>query len=90
MDNYAKQIDAGTIEFVRILPGPIEKIWAYLWDSEKRGEWFCSGAMPTKPGEPFEMHFKHANLSPHQRAAAGKVHRDGQKRPCFAQCAAGL
>lgn len=66
MDNYAKQIDDQTIEFVRILPGPIEKIWSYLWDSEKRGEWFASGPMPTKAGESFDMNFKHSRLSPHQ------------------------
>ena len=72
MDNYARQIDASTIEFVRILPGPIERIWAYLWDGDKRGEWFCSGAMPTKAGTSFEMHFKHANLSPHRAAPPEK------------------
>ena len=41
------------MQFVRILPGPIEKIWDYLWDGEKRGEWFATGAMPTKVGETF-------------------------------------
>lgn len=66
MSDVAKIIDEHTIEFVRILPGPIEKVWAYLWDGEKRGEWFASGAMPTKPGEKFEMRFKHSTLSPNQ------------------------
>jgi uncharacterized protein YndB with AHSA1/START domain len=64
--NVAKNIDERTIQFVRILPGPIEKVWAYLWDGEKRGEWFASGPMPTKPGEKFEMHFRHSRLSPNQ------------------------
>ena len=66
MSDVAKIIDDHTIEFVRILPGPIEKVWAYLWDGEKRGEWFASGAMPTRPGESFEMRFKHSTLSPNQ------------------------
>jgi len=73
MDNFAKQLDAHTIELVRILPGPIEKIWAYLWDGEKRGEWFASGAMPTKVGESFEMRFKHSELSPHTAAPPEKM-----------------
>src|SRR5258708_20465414 len=66
MDNYATRPVEHTVQFVRILPGPIERIWDYLWDGKKRGEWFASGDMPTKPGESFEMFFKHSTLSPHQ------------------------
>jgi len=66
MDSYATRPDEHTVQFVRILPGPIERIWDYLWDGKKRGEWFASGDMPTRPGESFEMHFKHSTLSPNQ------------------------
>ena len=66
MDDFATRPDEHTVQFVRILPGPIERIWEYLWDGKKRGEWFASGAMPTKPGESFDMHFKHSTLSPNQ------------------------
>ena len=59
-------LDKHTLQFVRLLPGPIEKVWAYLWDSEKRGEWFAKGPMPTMPGETFEMTFKHSDMSPHK------------------------
>ncbi len=73
MANYATRPDEHTVQFVRILPGPIERIWEYLWDGKKRGEWFASGAMPTKPGESFEMHFKHSELSPHTAAPPEKM-----------------
>src|SRR5258706_15215660 len=73
MDNYATRPDEHTVQFVRILPGPIERIWEYLWDGKKRGKWFASGAMPTKPGESFEMHFKHPELSPHTAAPPEKM-----------------
>ena len=66
MEDFATRPDAHTVQFVRILPGPIERIWEYLWDGEKRGQWFASGAMPAKVGERFEMRFKHSELSPHQ------------------------
>jgi uncharacterized protein YndB with AHSA1/START domain len=66
MDRFGKMLDPHTVQFVRLLPGPIERIWAYLWDGEKRGEWFASGPMPTKAGESFELHFKHSTLSPHR------------------------
>ncbi len=66
MDDFAKRLDEHTVQFVRILPGPIDRVWEYLWDGKKRGEWFASGAMPTMVGESFEMRFKHSELSPHQ------------------------
>src|SRR5258706_3736220 len=66
MDTYGKMLDPHTVQFVRILPGPIEKIWDYLADGKKRGEWFASGALPAKIGEPFKMRFKHSELSPNQ------------------------
>ena len=66
MDNYATRPDEHSVQFVRILPGPIERVWDYLWDGKKRGEWFASGPMPVKPGENFDLHFKHSTLSPNQ------------------------
>ena len=66
MDNFARRLDDHWVQFVRILPGPIERIWDFLWDGKKRGQWFASGAMPTTPGESFTMHFKHSTLSPNQ------------------------
>jgi uncharacterized protein YndB with AHSA1/START domain len=66
MDAFGKRIDEHTVQFVRMLPGPIERIWAYLWDGKKRGEWFHGGPMPTKPGESFDMYCKHSTLSPNQ------------------------
>jgi len=31
------------VRLVRILPGPIERIWEYLTDPEKRARWFAGG-----------------------------------------------
>jgi uncharacterized protein YndB with AHSA1/START domain len=66
MDKFGKRIDAHTVRFERLLPGPVEKIWAYLTDSQKRGEWFASGSLPSKVGETFELRFKHSDLSPNK------------------------
>jgi len=66
MDNYANRLDDRTVQFVRILPGPIEKIWDYLADGKKRGEWFAGGALPAKVGEKLKIRFKHSELSPNQ------------------------
>ncbi|HEX4272225.1 MAG TPA: SRPBCC family protein [Rhizomicrobium sp.] len=73
MEDFAEKLDAHTIRFVRILPGPIERVWEYLWDSEKRGLWFASGAMPSTVGESFSMRFKHSELSPHSATPPEKM-----------------
>ena len=66
MDDFATRPDPHTVEFVRILPGPIERIWDFIADGKKRGEWFASGDLPEKVGQPFTMRFKHSTLSPNQ------------------------
>src|SRR4051812_22125884 len=73
MDQLANRLDDHTIQFVRILPGPIERVWEFLYDDKKRGEWFASGPMPSKPGEAFSMHFKHSTLSPNQAEPPEKM-----------------
>jgi uncharacterized protein YndB with AHSA1/START domain len=72
-NDFAKKLDDHTIQFVRILPGPIEKIWSYLEDSDKRGQWFAKGVLPKNVGDTFEMRFKHSELSPHQAAAPERM-----------------
>jgi len=66
MDNFGERIDEHTVRFERLLPGPVEKIWAYLTDGQKRGEWFAAGPLPAKVGETFELRFKHSDLSPNK------------------------
>jgi uncharacterized protein YndB with AHSA1/START domain len=64
MDNFGKLVDPRTVVFERLLPGPIERVFAYLWDEDKRKLWFTTGAMPTKVGERFTQHWQHRNYSP--------------------------
>ena len=66
MDAYGKLVDAHTVVFERLLPGPIERVFAYLWEEDKRRQWFTSGAMPTTPGESFSQHWKHSEYSPNK------------------------
>jgi uncharacterized protein YndB with AHSA1/START domain len=69
MDAYGKLVDPQTVVFERLLPGPIERVFEYLWDEDKRKLWFTTGAMPTIPGEKFQMHWKHSNYSPNKSVA---------------------
>jgi len=56
--------EAGTVRFERLLPGPIERVWAYLTDSDKRGLWLATGDMALAPGGRVDLTFRHADLSP--------------------------
>jgi len=55
--------EAGTIVFERLLPGPIERVWEFLTDSEKRGRWLATGPMDEHVGGKVELFFRHKDLS---------------------------
>lgn len=52
------------IRLVRTLPGPIERVWEYLTDSEKRSRWFAGGPMELRKGGKLTLHFRHKDLAP--------------------------
>lgn len=56
--------EAGTVRFERLLPGPIERVWGYLTDSDKRGTWLATGIMEQRVGSIAALRFRHADLSP--------------------------
>lgn len=61
-EKYGKVIAPNTIRFERLLPGPIERVWAYLTESEKRSKWLASGAMDLRVGGDVELFWLHTNL----------------------------
>jgi len=52
-----------TVRIERLLPGPIERVWDYLTESELRGQWFASGELEPRVGGRIELLFRHATLS---------------------------
>jgi uncharacterized protein YndB with AHSA1/START domain len=63
MSHYGERIDESTVRFERLLPGPIERVWEYLTESDKRATWLCGGETELKIGGKVEMHFRNASLS---------------------------
>ena len=59
----ATLVDGSTIRFQRLLPGPVERVWSYLTDSEKRATWFAAGEFELRIGGRIELNFAHENLS---------------------------
>ena len=64
MNDYATRIARDAIRLERLLPGPIERVWAFLTESDKRARWLAAGEMELKPGGKVELNFDHNKISP--------------------------
>jgi uncharacterized protein YndB with AHSA1/START domain len=63
MNDHGTLIADDTIRFERLLPGPIERVWAFLVDSDKRALWLAGGPMELDSGGDVALHFRNAELS---------------------------
>jgi uncharacterized protein YndB with AHSA1/START domain len=52
-----------TLTLQRTLPGPIERVWSYLTDSELRSQWLAAGVLKPQPGTSFELVWRNDALS---------------------------
>jgi uncharacterized protein YndB with AHSA1/START domain len=62
-DAYGEFTNPGEVRLVRLLPAPIDRVWAFLTDSDKRALWFAPGPMDLKPGGKVRFEFDHETLS---------------------------
>ncbi|MCO7223390.1 SRPBCC family protein [Pleionea sp. CnH1-48] len=76
MNRYGTLIDDNTLEFRRLLPGPIERVWSFIVDPEKRARWLAGGETDPKVGGTMELNFKNSELSPKQDEAPGESCKD--------------
>jgi uncharacterized protein YndB with AHSA1/START domain len=60
---HSTLVEPGTVRLERLLPGPIERVWAYITESEKRAKWFAGGEWELRAGGSAPLHFDHASLS---------------------------
>ena len=63
LDAYGVLTEPGTLKIQRRLPGPIERAWSYLTESDLRRQWLASGAMQLQPGASFELVWRNDELS---------------------------
>ena len=63
VDAYGILIEPTTLKIQRVLPGPIERIWDYLTDSDLRRRWMAAGKMEMKVGAPFELVWRNDELT---------------------------
>ena len=76
-DAHGVLTEPATLKIQRLLPGPIERIWAYLTESDLRRRWLAAGEMEMKVGAPFELVWRNNELTdPGQRPDGfGEEHR---------------
>lgn len=63
-DDYGRLTAPGEVRIVRLLPGPIERVWEYLTDPVKRARWIAGGIIEQRAGGRIEFKMHHANLAP--------------------------
>ena len=60
---YGVLTEPATLTIQRLLPGPIERVWAYLTQSDLRRQWLAAGTMELKAGAPFEFVWRNNELT---------------------------
>ena len=82
LDPYGVLTEPATLTIRRLLPGPIERIWSYLTDSELRRQWLAAGRMEAKAGTPLELVWRNDELNtpPSQRPAGFPEEHSMQSR----------
>ena len=63
LDAYGTLIEPATLKIQRLLPCSIERVWAYLTESDLRRQWLASGQMEMKVGAPFTFVWRNDELN---------------------------
>lgn len=75
---YGELIEPTTLRLQRLLPGPVERVWAHLTEGELRRQWLAAGPMALQAEGPFELVWRNDELTqpPGERPAGfGEEHR---------------
>jgi len=62
-DGYGVLTDPKTLRIQRLLPGPIERVWSYLTQSDLRRKWFAAGDMEMEVGAAVELVWRNDELT---------------------------
>ena len=62
-DAWGVLTEPATLTIRRVLPGPIERVWAHLTESDLRRRWLAAGKMELAVGAPFELVWRNDELT---------------------------
>lgn len=60
---HVTRLAPGAVRLERLLPGPIERVWSYIVDGEKRARWLAAGDFEMRVGGRTPMQFDNNSLS---------------------------
>jgi len=60
---FGELIEPATVRMQRMLPGPIERVWAYLTQSDLRGQWLATGDMELRVGGKVDLTWRNDELT---------------------------
>lgn len=83
MNEYGELLDETTVRFERLLPGPIERVWGYLTESDKRARWLCGGETEPRVGGRVDMLFHNASLSSAEDIERPEKYKDMPEKVSF-------
>lgn len=83
MKEYGELLDDNTVRFERLLPGPIERVWRYLTESDKRAKWLCGGDVETTSNGHVDMHFHNVSLSSDEDIPRPEKYKDRPEKMSF-------
>jgi len=63
LDGYGVLTEPATLMIERLLPGPVERVWAYLTESDLRRQWLAAGEMEMRVGAPVELVWRNHELT---------------------------
>jgi uncharacterized protein YndB with AHSA1/START domain len=61
-DAYGTLGEDATLTLERLLPGSIDRVWAYLTESDLRRQWLAAGTMEMRVGAPVELVWRNNEL----------------------------
>ena len=75
MNDSGTTTEQSTVRLERLLPGPIERVWAYLTEPDKRATWFAGGVFDLRVGGKANLHFDHSKISAEESPPEAKAKR---------------
>ena len=63
MQEYGVLLDDDTVRFERLLPAPIERVWAHITEADKRARWLAGGDFQLDADGNIELVFRNSALS---------------------------
>ena len=62
MNRPVTLVEPGTVKLERLLPGPVERVWAYITESDKRARWLAAGEFDLRIGGKVRLEFDNSKL----------------------------